>query len=443
MNRHMVYAFMTVIIFLLSGAMQGLTTDIDSTYINSVDPDEIIEILFERPGQGTVVAWEGINNDLVQDTTIDTISPYINDIIIVDLDSDGYMETVFGGSWAPPEYAENGIIQIFANESGTLEAVQTMIHPIVDGGSVQSLAVGDLDNDQGLDLEILSGTDGREATIWKKIDGEYKPIHNITLAGFCDALAVGDLDDDNEVELVISCGYGWTGVMVFEFQIDTWVNTASFTDFDTVGGEISHVEVNDVDNDNVNEIIVGHHDEPIRVLEYSGSSLSEAWVSPFIPSGGYTFVTGDATNDGFIDIVVADAVNDLIYMFETVEGSIVYTFNISQINMAFDGDGMAFGDVDNDNLNEFAIGGTWNFYIFRNDSLIYEKLQGSSYTGAMTIGNFDNDVIPSTAPTNTTSTTSTTTTLTTGDPLPLEWLVVGISVPAVIIFILIIKRRRS
>ena len=171
MNRHMTYAFLVSIIFLLSGAIQGLTTDIDSTYINSVDPDEIIEILFERPGQGKVVAWESIDNDLVQDTTFDTISPYINDIIIVDLDSDGYMETVIGGSWAPPEYAENGIIQILANESGTLEIVQTMVHPIVDGGSVQSLAIGDLDNDHGSDLEILSGTDGREATIWKKIEG--------------------------------------------------------------------------------------------------------------------------------------------------------------------------------------------------------------------------------------------------------------------------------
>lgn len=435
---------MVVVIFFLSGAVQGLATDIDSVYINSVEPDEIIEILFERQGQGKVVAWEGIDNDLVQDTTFDTISPYVNDIIIVDLDSDGYMETVIGGSWAPPEYDENGIIQIFANESGTLEMVQTMVHPIVQGGSVQSLAVGDLDNDQGLDLEILSGTDGREATVWKKIEGEYKPIHNITLAGFCDALAVGDIDNDNEVELVISCGYGWTGVMVFEFQIDTWINTATFTNFDISGGEIHHIEVNDVDNDDDNEIVVSYDNEPIRVLEYSGSSLSEAWASPFAPGGGYTFVTGDATNDGLVDIVVADQANDLIYMFETVEDVITNTFNISQANMAFDGDGMALGDVDNDNLNEFAVGGTWNFYVFRNDSLIFEKLQGALYTGAMAIGNFDNDVIPSVTPTTSTPTTPTTTSTTGGSPIPLEWLVVGISVPAVLIIVaVIIKWRRS
>ncbi|MFW9913552.1 MAG: FG-GAP repeat domain-containing protein [Candidatus Thorarchaeota archaeon] len=335
-----------------------------------------------------IIAWENINQNYYLSGGL-PIEEHCYDIVVVDIDSDGILETVVAGGDSTP------IIEILQNKDGrSIELEHRMVHPCSeDYGAVTSLAVGDLDNDGGANLEILSCCDaGRIATIWKMETGTYKPVCNISLTSMADAVAAGDLDNDGDIEIVVTAGIGIPGeARVYEYIGEDWVQTAAYY-HQGANSEVSHAEINDVDNDGMNELVLSLTYTAAIVLEYNGTHLTKIWESSGIP--GHS-VTGDITNDGLVDILIVEgASSELIRIFETVGGNIVNTFNILEPGLPTpEGDGIAIGDIDGDGRNEYAIlgEGSEDLRIFRNDTLLYRKPFGPLAGGPLEIGDYDND----------------------------------------------------
>ncbi|MCJ7817570.1 MAG: hypothetical protein MUP60_01860, partial [Candidatus Thorarchaeota archaeon] len=280
-------------------------------------------------------------------------------------------------------------------------------------------------------------------------------------SAFGSICAIGDMDNNGDNEFIVTeQGIGFDGVSrirLFDWQTDTWINIRNYS---FVLGEfnnnIQQVQIVDIDNDEENEVLINQIHEYVHVLEYTGGVFVKSWSCALLDDLINCAIAGDITNDGIIDIVVPDPVTDLIYIYETVTGSIVNTFNISFVhdNHWFSGGYtcMDIGDLDDDAQNEWVFV-HWNetvlphewITIFRNDTVLQEGPTGYLYASTVEIGNYDNDLAGTVVTTTNSTTTSTTnTTVTDSIPIPFEILTLAIALPiSLIVIAIVVKRRRS
>ncbi len=382
---------------------------IDQAYIGLDDykpPISGIEILTAPYTCHGFQAWENYGTDWYNDATIPITSAAAIDIVIADLDLDGKNEIVVAETHSETHGA--GIIEIFDIEVGT-SPVETLIFPEEIGFSVRSIAVGNFDHDT--DLEIVGASwDG--AIIWDKVDGEYQialMLHEP--GGGMDLVTAGNLDEDAELEVVFAVGWDQAlcEIALFDYSGSTWVNTANYSNFVNHGSWFYHMEINDVDEDNIGELYVMFKDDPFYILSYEDGAFVDFWTIPDLIVGsdvGYSFVTGDITNDGKMDIVFYTPFLDMdttgyrIFEYDEVQG-FVNTYDISMPGMAnIFGNQMAIGDIDGDGLNELVVcggpGGSYSkgkLYIFRYDTLIFMVDLNANESNCVVIGDYDNDAI--------------------------------------------------
>lgn len=383
---------------------------LDQLYIFEPTSMSNIEILTGSPVlHFNVHAWENLDNNWYHYQTHPTEQHewgMIRDIVIADIDGDSEYETLVGSS--------ESYIEIYEYQEESLILSHTLIHPGADANQIRSIVVADLDNDQDPHLEILvsSSNFDIQSTIFKYIDGTYKPIFNISsddprnVGGA--ACAAGDIDHDGELEFVVTEEFpalsgsdGLCLLRLFDWVDNTWINVANY-DF---GGEypmnwIFQAQIIDADNDGYNEIFVNPQRKPIKILEYTYGELVCSWQAPIHTSSARASIAGDITNDGFTDLVITDHDNDKIYVFETEDTTIVNTFNISVPGLQYgEHNGMDIGDIDGDGLNEFVHVSHSDSYlrIFRHDQLLFTLyIQTGQYHNqegayAVAIGDYDND----------------------------------------------------
>jgi len=381
---------------------------IDLAYIGLDDyepPISGIEILTTPYTCHGFQAWENYGTDWYHDATIPITSAAAIDIVIVDLDFDGKHELVVAEFYSETHGA--GIIEIFDLEIGTAP-VDTLVFPEEIGGSVTSIAVGNFDLDT--DLEI-AGITWFGAVIWDKVYGEYQIALILQEpGGGMDLVTAGNLDEDAELEVVFAVGWdpALCEIALFDYDpvLDTWVNTANYSDFVNHGSWFYHMEINDVDQNDSGELYVMFKDDPFYILSYTDGAFVDFWTIPDVIVGsevGYSFVTGDITNDDIMDIVFYTPFLDMdttgYRIFEYKAQGFVNTYNISMPGMAnIFGNQMAIGDIDGDLMNELVVsggpGGIYSegkLYIFRYDSLIFMADLNANESNCVVIGDYDND----------------------------------------------------
>jgi hypothetical protein len=374
---------------------------------------------------------------------ITTETDRILSVALEDLDGDTVNEVLVG--------QEDGVLEIFEQVGNDFERIENLFHPFDNNNPdyfwVQSIVVGDLDNDESTDQEILSCNDrGEMATVWKKIGENYQPIENLTLTGDGLKVAFGDLDGDLENEIVVAIGNRPTAsVLVYECTGSDWTMTAQYDDPSSTS--VRGIEVVDVNSDGQNELLVCTNAQPLVALNYTGSGFSTIWSSTFTPNATHGFVTGDFTNDGELDIVEACSPESVVRVYEFVEGQRIYTYNISipDVNI-LDSDGMKIADIDNDDQEELIIGPlNYHMRIYRNDTLLHEINVGYSMSGwgpNIALGDIlvESDTTTPTSTTNETITSSTTPT----QPNPIDIITVGIIAGAglvIIVLVVLVKKR--
>jgi len=168
---------------------------------------------------------------------------------------------------------------------------------------------------------------------------------------------------------------------------------------DIMPGNIYSVAIGDANNDGSKDIVIGiDSNTELRIYD----NKSGGWVETNIsdePTGVYSVAIGDANNDGQNEIVVGlSSTNNKIRMYNFTGGVWVET-NISNISGQATGCYVAIGDVNNDNLNEIAIGLSSSG--MSNEVRMYQNVSGGwnetnisdidGYIQAIAIGDANND----------------------------------------------------
>ena len=279
-------------------------------------------------------------------------------IAIADIDNDGWLDIVVGDAF-PSVY-------VWKNDGTPWDGGWTKNMVWEDSGfvfyNIQSVAVGDFDNDGWLDIASGESWDGGNTPQVRAFKNDGSPFvgtwPSVTMGVGADTgvntVTVGDLDNDGCVD-IISCD---TACYVRGFQNDGTPFDAGWTGY-VIGDrtaaweEVRTVSVGDIDNDGWLDVVSGDYENRIYVWQNDGTPWNAAWVgtdiSGDIGNDPDSVVVGDLDNDGYLDIVVGITSTQIVWVFENDHTPFSGTWE--GINIGTPGSDIhtvAIGDLDND-----------------------------------------------------------------------------------------------
>jgi len=235
----------------------------------------------------------------------------------------------------------------------------------LSGVNIQGwMQVEDIDKDGWNDLLTLETINEVPSIGYHRYDGVGWTYHYIATVEIIHTLVVGDVDNDDENEIV-ACKDPCDGYeLKYYDSIDgVWTEVG----LKTWDYAYSGIDVADIDYDGTNEIVwLGYNLEPtvgesaLKYFKIVGDGFEEYNILNV--DGGRCMDIGDADNDGDIEIVVGHhtdtADENQVYVYDYDFASQNWMECIVDVVSEALGPicNVKIGDVDNDALNEIAIG---------------------------------------------------------------------------------------
>jgi len=400
------------------GARALETGDIDSDSLN-----EVVVGLRTLYGPQLIyyeqIAEEWVETVLAEDfLSIHTLS-------IGNLDDDGDNEILVGGSGI--EFANSELCYF------ELDSDEWVLHNITDPDLlIMSTAIGDLDND-GVN-EVAAGfihqDVGYELRYYEYNGGTWTEFNVDDDLGECDGIEIADIDQDGENELIyLGSSLTYEALCYYDYNDGSWNKT--IIRCPTGWG----MDTGDVDNDGDIEIAWGNYFEPeneVRIFDYVDDSWIEVNVSDMVGcatgTGIFHVAIGDVDNDGLNELAIGAERALYQVRYTEYEAGVWIEHNIA--STPFPVEVIEIADVDDDGSNEILVG--LSYYGPTYDEIRYYKRTESTTTTS--------DTTTTTSATDTTTTTSTTSDSGQLDPLLLA---VGIAAPIGVILIIVLWKFRK
>jgi hypothetical protein len=223
------------------------------------------------------------------------------------------------------------------------------IHHAV-GDFPASFATGDLDQDGKVDIAIACSSSEAIGFLYGRGDGTFEEQ---TLFGFGARpvrIALDDLDADGWLDLLVGSTERDLSVFLNAGQ-RTFMPETNYA----VPGQAFIPATGDLNDDGLRDVVVGRSEVPYGVVVFLG--LGDGTLSPFAaytpPASGPTFAVtvGDATSDGYEDVVITQAASDRVCVLPGVgdgtlgDGSCYATFDSPRAARIADVDDDAVADL--------------------------------------------------------------------------------------------------
>jgi len=267
-----------------------------------------------------------------------------------DYDNDQQLDLAVGNSQSPA--------QVYQNTGGALEMTPAWTAP--DSDPWGSLAWGDVNSDGTLDL-VSSGGPSRlylnqagtlaSSAGWSSIE-----IDDTS------SVALGDMDNDGDLDLA-AANHGHDGQPNRLYRNNGLTMQPSFSWSANPGNTISSLAWGDLENDGDLDLAIGspreYSDQPAKIYRNHEGVLDSGlpvWISS--EEGSVTCVAwGDANNDGYLDLAAADY-DGVIRLYLNHTGNLSTTADWSSTEQE-NPTAVAWGDYNGDGyLDLAAAGGT-------------------------------------------------------------------------------------
>jgi exo-beta-1,3-glucanase (GH17 family) len=376
-------------------------TCITSTVMGDVDGDGQIEIVsggYCNDGLRDVAqlcVWNGATLELEQvKTWYWTGSTVINSVRVADVDGDSQIEIVTGGSYFDGT-RYNAQLVVW---NGSSLAVEKLTGWFWTGNTmINSVAAGDVDGDGH--LEIVTGGsyfDGvhknAQLIVW---DGSTLSLKRVTCWKWTgdtvvNSVGIGDVNGDGQTEIFTGGSYFdgtrnnaqlvvWNGANLAAVKITGWYWTSN-----TV---INSVALGDVNGDGHVEIVSGgYYNDGTRnnaqLIVWNGTNLTVERITGWYWSNNTVInsvAIGDVDGDGQAEIVTAGQYND--GSRDTAQLALWSGSNLAAIQIKSwywtsntEINSVTIGDVNNDFSNEIVTGGSFYDGIRLNSQLTVWKV---------------------------------------------------------------------
>lgn len=178
----------------------------------------------------------------------------IVDIQAADFDKDGKPDIIVC-------YNTN-LYSIFRNTSsaGTISFAPKVDLTIAAGSLINTIALGDLDGDNKIDLAFATGTGNNVTTVRNTCTVgtiSFSPYASTAVAGASEGLAIGNIDNDGKLDIV--CGVGTSNIAILRnTSSGITISMASPTYVTSLANTVTDVNLGDIDGDGKADIGVGY-----------------------------------------------------------------------------------------------------------------------------------------------------------------------------------------
>ena len=288
------------------GSITGISSG--AVELGDIDNDNDLDLIIAGFKSGSLITeiYQNDGNGSFSEINPGILTPvYNSDLVLGDIDNDGDLDLILSGrSGSSPLTVTT---KIYKNDG---KGVFTEFNPgsLVDVWS-SSLALGDIDNDNDLDLIISGYTELYEviAKIYKNDGtGNFTEINPGPIQNIMDSILLGDLDNDGDLDLILSGrGTPFSGTKIYKNDSD-----GNFTELNhNLSGYYNYRDnsaLGDIDNDGDLDLFVS----TIGISPITSLALNDGTGNFSILSNTYFMAMrdaatalGDLDNDGDLDLI--------------------------------------------------------------------------------------------------------------------------------------------
>lgn len=287
-------------------------------------PDIITNNYSTTSGNMSLIKNTTTNGDLATNTALNYAATKGNQALAyADIDGDGKLDIINSNR-------EGGNISVFLNTTSSIPTVTGRVDFVV-GATPYSIAASDMDGDGRVDIVV--GTSSASVYVFRNIstinNPNFEGPYTFTFSGASDVrhITLDDLNNDNKPEIIIGCNSATSIGLLTNTSVS---GTLSFTSNVATGkpGNILAIASNDLNYDGTNDIVVAYSNNVFETYKnnYTGGTLSFSNFTNI--NGSYTAATtpssialSDLDGDGKPEVVLGYATGTNISVFKNTTSS--------------------------------------------------------------------------------------------------------------------------